>query len=92
MFQFFKKKRKEKGSFEQSEAYEPVKSSDVSHVWNENKNEFVIAVYERICHMCCNGERMERLSKEERIFYVVQQLEIEVNNGGVLTVFLQQQR
>ena len=82
MFQILKKKRKEKGAFEQSEAYEPVKSSGVSHIWKDDKNKFVIAVHERICHKCCNGERMERLSKEERIFYIVQQLEIEVNNGG----------
>lgn len=87
MFRILKKKRKEKGAFEQSEAYEPVKSSDVSHSWKGNKNEFVIAVHERICHKCCDGERMERLSKEERIFYVVQQLEIEVNNGGFSQFF-----
>lgn len=87
MFQILKKRRKEKELFEQSEAYDPVKSSDVSHIWKDNKNKFVIAVNEQICHKCCNGERMERLSKEERIFYVVQQLEIEVNNGGFSQFF-----
>ena len=87
MFQILKKKRKEKELFEQLEAYDPVKSSGVSHIWKDNKNKFVIAMNERICHKCCNGERMERLSKEERIFYVVQQLEIEVNNGGFSQFF-----
>jgi len=50
-------------------------------------NNFIIATLEAICEKCKYGEAMEMLNEHERVFYVTQILEQEVNNGGFSQFF-----
>lgn len=52
-------------------------------VWKiADKNSFIIEMNEIICRKCRNGEDMASLTEAERVFFLTQQLETEVNNGG----------
>ena len=48
---------------------------------------YVIYMYTTVCKKCDYGNAMERLNAHERIFFVVQVLEQEVNNGGFAQFF-----
>jgi len=50
-------------------------------------NDFVVAMTEYLDNKTKDGEDMSVLSKEERIFYITQTLEMEVNNGGFSQFF-----
>lgn len=57
-------------------------------IWQiEDANTFVMAMDERVCRKCKNGRHMQALSAQERIFYITQLLEKEVNNGGFAQFF-----
>lgn len=43
---------------------------------------FVMDMYQTVCDKCEYGRTMEKLNEFERGFFVVQELEMEVNNGG----------
>lgn len=48
----------------------------------ENKTEFLIAANNRLCEKSDYGEDLSALTAEEQVFYIVNGLEQEVNNGG----------
>lgn len=50
----------------------------------EDINECIIALYEHINKKCRYGEKIDELSKEERVFFITQMVETEVNNGGFI--------
>lgn len=61
---------------------------DIDEIWKlENKNDFICAMSGYLCNKCEYGEKIEVLSKEERVIYVIDQLEEEVNNGGFSQYF-----
>lgn len=61
---------------------------DIAEIWKlENKNDFICAMSGYLCNKCEYGDNIEVLSKEERVIYVVNQLEEEVNNGGFSQYF-----
>ena len=52
-------------------------------IWNIGDDNAFIGVFTgRIGQKCHYGAQMEALSNAERTFYIAQQLEMEVNNGG----------
>ena len=53
----------------------------------ENKNEFVINMYLYIAEKCEYGDAMDSLNEKQRVFYITQALEMEVNNGGFSQFF-----
>ena len=53
----------------------------------ENANSLIIALDEYVGKKCAYGENMGALSVPERIFYITQSLEMEVNNGGFSQFF-----
>ncbi len=63
--------------------------------WTENaidnteieKNDIVMDTYEYICEKCKYGDDIEKLNEHERIIFVTQILEQEVNNGGFAQFF-----
>ena len=58
------------------------------NIWSiEDENEFLIALDVWLGSKCTYGEAMERLSDAEKTFYLVFQLEAEVNNGGFSQFF-----
>ena len=57
-----------------------------NHVIHDENN-FVVDMYGLICEKCKYGDAMENLNAFERVFYVTQELEAEVNNGGFSQFF-----
>ena len=76
------KKRKEK---QQPKAPQ---GKTLEEIWAmEDPSDFVIAMSQYIGSKCRYGEKMSALSGPERVFYVGQLLEMEVNNGGFSQFF-----
>ena len=62
--------------------------TDFDDIWNiDDKNKLLIALDGWLCKKCKYGENIKKLSKEEKSFYFIFQLEREVNNGGFLQFF-----
>ena len=60
----------------------------MEHIWSlTDTNDFVIAMTEHLDEKTHYGEDMSVLSDAERIFYITQTLEMEVNNGGFSQFF-----
>lgn len=57
-------------------------------IWDlTDVNEFIIALHTHVAEKCQFGEELSALSGPERVFYVTQMLETEVNNGGFSQFF-----
>ena len=53
------------------------------NVWEiSDRTAFLIAMSERLCAKCWEGERLSALSPEERTTYAVDAFQREVSNGG----------
>lgn len=60
----------------------------MEHIWElTDTNDFVIALLEHLESKSQYGDDMSVLSKPERIFYITETLEMEVNNGGFSQFF-----
>lgn len=60
----------------------------MEHIWSlTDTNDFVVAMIEHLENKTRYGDDMSVLSKAERIFYITQALEMEVNNGGFSQFF-----
>lgn len=69
MLDFLRKKKTEKPA--------------LSALWEEtDENRFVTALSARVAEKCAYGEDLAALSPAERVFYLTQTCEEEVNNGG----------
>ena len=63
-------------------------NDNMEHIWNlTDTNDFVVAMTEHLDNKTQYGEDMSALSEAERIFYITQTLEMEVNNGGFSQFF-----
>ncbi len=51
------------------------------------RNNFVVDMCDTVCEKCKYGDDIEKLNEHERVFYVTQILEQEVNNGGFSQFF-----
>ena len=64
------------------------KKEEPVNIWEiKDKDDFVTELWVIVEEKCDYGEKMEALNEQERIFYVVQTLEMEVNNGGFSQFF-----
>lgn len=60
----------------------------MEHIWSlADTNDFVVAMTEHLDDKTQYGDDMSVLSEAERIFYITQTLEMEVNNGGFSQFF-----
>ncbi len=60
----------------------------MEHIWSlTDTNDFVVAMTEHLDDKTQYGDDMSVLSEAERIFYITQTLEMEVNNGGFSQFF-----
>lgn len=60
----------------------------MEHIWSlTDTNDFVVAMTEHLDDKTQYGDNMSVLSEAERIFYITQTLEMEVNNGGFSQFF-----
>lgn len=50
-------------------------------------NNYVVDMYDMVGKKCEYGDAMEKLNKHEMIFYIAQEVEAEVNNGGFWQFF-----
>lgn len=81
LFDIFKKKAKpENTQTDNSQKSNPLTPSTIWEI--ENPTQFVIEMDKLISEKCVFGEKMEALNKDERLFYISQEVEREVNNGG----------
>ena len=52
-------------------------------IWKiKDQNKFIIALCDQTSQKCQDGDNMSALNAPERVFYITQLLEMEVNNGG----------
>ncbi len=52
-------------------------------IWQiADENEFIVALADYVAQKCESGDNMAALSAPERIFFITQTCEAEVNNGG----------
>jgi len=66
----------------------PKEKPNLEHIWSlADTNDFVVAMTEHLDNKTRYGKKMSVLSKAERIFYITQTLEMEVNNGGFSQFF-----
>ncbi|MBQ8200837.1 MAG: DMP19 family protein [Clostridia bacterium] len=57
-------------------------------IWQiDDKENLIVELSQYIAEKCGYGESMDALSTHERVFYVTQTLEMEVNNGGFSQFF-----
>jgi len=95
MFDFFKRKKTFKDvsvlnesvikeQIEKSvEQYKQMCGSKLEDIWKfEDETDLVIALDNYIAGKCSYGSKTELLSSPERIFFICQTLEREINNGG----------
>jgi len=60
----------------------------MEHIWNlTDTTDFVIALMKHLDGKTQYGDDMSVLSEAERVFYITQTLEMEVNNGGFSQFF-----
>lgn len=60
----------------------------VEEIWTiHDVNHFIISMDDYISGKCEYGNNMDELTDAERIFYITQSLELEVNNGGFSQYF-----
>ncbi len=63
-------------------------TKSIDEIWKiEDENQFVISMYLYIAEKCAYGDNMEKLNDEQKVFYITQALEAEVNNGGFSQFF-----
>lgn len=61
---------------------------NLAKIWTlKNKEDLIMELYDYVGDKCEDGEDMSVLSHAERVFYVCQALEMEVNSGGFQTFF-----
>lgn len=57
-------------------------------IWEmEDVNERIVALSEYVAEKCHFGIKMNALSQPERVFFIAQNVEMEVNNGGFSQFF-----
>lgn len=55
----------------------------MNEIWKiEDTNNFIIALTDHVMEKCGYGDSMDNLSHAERVFFITQTCEMEVNNGG----------
>ena len=60
-------------------------NTDIKEIWNiDNQNSFIIAMMGRINEKCNYGDNISALTPKEKIVYIVDKFQSEVNNGGFI--------
>ena len=63
-------------------------TKSIDEIWEiEEKENFVVEMDKYIAEKCEYGDSMETLNDKQRVLYVTQALEMEVNNGGFAQYF-----
>ena len=64
------------------------KIKSIDEIWKiEEKENFVVEMDKYIAEKCKYGDDMKTLNDEQRVLYITQALEMEVNNGGFAQFF-----
>lgn len=84
MLNFFKKKKIDRSV----SSFKDLMNTNITDIWEiEDKNSFIIAMDSWVCKKCNYGDDMDKLSLQERVFFITQRIEAEVNNGGFSQYF-----
>jgi len=85
MLGLFKKKEQSTLSESLKQLDSLKKKKNMDEIWNiTDKMEFVMVMYSRISKKCKDGEKIESLTMEEKIFYVCKSFEKAINNGSFI--------
>ncbi len=88
MFNSFSKRKKDKQIEKSVQDFNTLWNSNIEDIWTiTDKNQFLVAMNGWICRKCNYGEDMGKLSEAEKIFFLNNQLEQEINNGGLSQFF-----
>lgn len=61
---------------------------DINGIWEiKEKEDFVIEMMQYVTEECEYGDKLENLNEAQKVFYITQTLEMEVNNGGFSQYF-----
>lgn len=70
------------------EGYRIMEEKTLTDIWAiEEKENFIVEMSQYIAEKCEYGDNMGNLNEEQRVFYITQALEMEVNNGGFSQFF-----
>lgn len=90
MFGLFKKRQIKKSVEEFIENSNREIEENLKNVWKiENETNFVVELYGIIGQKCSWNKKIECLTYEERIFFIIMLFEGEVNNGGFGQFYLE---
>ena len=65
-----------------------LETKSIDEIWAlDEKTDFVVQMYMYVAEKCNYGQKMEELNEAQRVFYIAQELEAEVNNGGFSQFF-----
>ena len=65
-----------------------VQKTSLDEIWEiEDEYDFIVEMSAYISEKCEYGSNMSKLNADERVFYIAQILEMEVNNGGFSQFF-----
>ena len=88
VFKFFAKLKRDENIKKSVKDFSNLWETDFDDIWNiENENNLLIALNGWLCKKSNYGDNIEKLSAAERVFYIIFQLEGEVNNGGFSQYF-----
>lgn len=86
--EIFKKITPPKSSDEKIASKEVVHEKSLEDIWAmEDETDLVIELGQYVADKCRGGDEMSVLSAPERVLYITQSLEMEVNNGGFSQFF-----
>ena len=83
MFGFGKKRVLQKETEKSVQRFQAMSKLEIDDIWNiDDKNNLVIAMFMYISDKCDYGKNLTFLTSTERTFYLCQEFESEINNGG----------
>lgn len=91
IFDLFKRKFVDYNQLKQSmNAFDDLWNvNDINQIWKiKDTNNLIISLYGYLSHKCKYGEMLEKLAPCEKVIYLCQAFEAEINNGGFSQFFI----
>lgn len=71
-----------------AQSSQPEQKTNIDDIWKiQDEEAFVVEMNSYIAKKCAYGDKMHLLNENQRVFYITQLLEMEVNNGGFSQFF-----
>lgn len=71
-----------------AQSSQPEQKTNIDDIWKiQDEEAFVVEMNSYIAEKCAYGDKMHLLNENQRVFYITQLLEMEVNNSGFSQFF-----